>query len=215
LPQLISLVVVVAILAPGLVALAAEGNPHCMGSSRLPPREPREGSVDNRYWGTVTEVTKNSITIQWTATPGEKAKQFEVSETLAAGKVPKEPRPIPGSRHKYNVMPDCMYRLTDVRVGDWVGICYARINGVDVCDHICIDRRPDGLVPPLPKEAEDLLDNREMVRASFKGQPIPPEVERVINDWKHIPYHERMNARWARVAPMPREKRLPGPLISP
>jgi hypothetical protein len=108
-----------------------------------------------------------------------------------------------------------MYRLQDVKTGDWVGVTYARINGVDICDHICISRRPDGLVPPLPKEAEDLLDNRELVRARYKGANVPEAVENFIKDWEHVPYHERMNARWARVAPMPREKGKIGPLISP
>src|ERR1044071_6944626 len=53
------------------------------------PFEPREGAVDVLYGGLVTEVTKDSITIQWTVnwvvSRDVKAKRFVVSETLAAG----------------------------------------------------------------------------------------------------------------------------------
>ena len=62
-----------------------------------------------------------------------------------------------------------MYRLTDVKVGDWVCIKYARVDGVDVCDHIKIVKRPGGRVPPLPPGVEER---------------------------SRIPYHEWMNAYW-------------------
>jgi hypothetical protein len=213
-PQLISLVVVVSILAPGLVALAAEGNPQCKGLGQLPPHEPKEGRVNNTYGGTVTKVTKNSITIQWENTPGEPPRTFAVSETLAAGKVPIERRLPPGQFRANPMFPEYMYRLTDVKVGDCVGIFYARINGADICDHIRIWRRPNGEVPPLPKEAEDLRDNyredRERYKAKFPNKPLPDFLTK-----RPVPYHELQNAYWARQAPMPREKGKIGPLISP
>src|SRR5262245_49213013 len=54
------------------------------------PQEPKEGSLMVLYCGTVTEVTKDSITIQW---PGEeKPKKFSVSETLASGGFPTKSR---------------------------------------------------------------------------------------------------------------------------
>jgi len=179
-----------------------------------PPQEPREGEVNVPYCGTVTRVTRDSVTIQWMATPGEQPKTFQVSETLAAGKIPKEPRLVPGQVRGYFVMPCYMYRLTDVKVGDWVSIHYASIGGVDICDHICIDRRPDGLIPPLPKEAEDLIDPREHTRNQFKkkGKPVPPDWEKMIADWPYTPYHEMRNAYWEKVAPMPREVK---PAIAP
>jgi hypothetical protein len=165
--------------------------------------------VENGYAGTVTEVTKNSITIQWVNSPGEKPKTFAVSETLAAGKPGIEPRVPPGwVRNPTNpmpVMPQYMYRLLDVKVGDCVGIFYARINGVDICDHICIGRRPGGLVPPLPKEAEDLRDIHRKARERYKAQyPNLPESDQLLKALKPpAPYHERMNAYWDHLAPMP------------
>lgn len=195
------------LLFPEVASLATAGHPQ--GQVRFPPREPREGSVDNNYGGTVTKVTKDSITIQSIVWPEEQPRTFAVSESLAAGKVPVEPRRQPGARHTYFVAPEYMYRLTDVKVGDSVGISYARENGVDICDHIRIARRPDGLVPPLPKEAEDLCDPRELWKARRPGRPVPD----VIANRPYTPYHEQMNAYWARIAPMPRAVKIPGPAI--
>jgi hypothetical protein len=159
-------------------------------------------------------VTKDSITIQWPDLPDKKPKRFAVSQTLAAGKMPKERRLPPGPVRPNPMMPEFMYRLTDVKVGDLVTILYARVNGVDICDHICIKRRPGGLVPPLPKEAEELRDvsrhEREAYKAKFPNGPVPEWLAK-----RPVPYHELINDYWARQAPMPREKGRIGPLISP
>jgi hypothetical protein len=180
---------------------AAECHP-CQGSGRNPPREAKEGRLNNTYGGTVTDVTKDSITIQWVNTPGEKPKTFVVSETLAAGKVPIERRLPPGQPIPANpMMPEYMYRLKDVKVGDCVSIFYARINGADICDHIRIWRRPDGDVPPLPKEAEDLRDEREVWKRKNPGKPLPPQLAK----GGYVPYHVFINDYWAKIAPMPRE----------
>jgi hypothetical protein len=151
-----------------------------------PPRVPKEGDVDVPYWGTLTEVTKNSITIQWTATKGEKPKTFIVSETLASGKIPMEPRLKPDNHRSYRVSPIVMYRLSDVKVGDWVDIYYAHVGGVDICDHICIKKRPGGRVPPLPEEAEALR----------KPPPFPGDPNAKLIEAKHIRYDEWTNAYW-------------------
>jgi hypothetical protein len=161
------------------------------------PTEPTRDSRSNLYWGTVTEVTKTSISIQWSS--DEKPKTFAVSETLAAGKTPIKPREfvipnhraVPGDRF---VPPSFMYRLTDVKVGDLVAIWYAHLGEQNICDQICIQKRPGGLVPPLPKEAEDLLNPAERFKAKFPGKPLDP----VLQEWqdKYIPYHEKMNAHW-------------------
>jgi hypothetical protein len=90
-----------------------------------------------------------------------------IPEVLAAGEVPKDPRPA--GRRPYRVQDMDMYRLTDVKVGDWVRIIYARVDGVDTCDHIKIIKRPGGRVPPLPKGVKEV---------------------------SVVPYHERMNAYW-------------------
>jgi len=177
-----------------------------------PTQDPREGSLNNEYYGTVTALSKNSITIQLTTTLGEKPKTFIVSETLAAGKVPKVRR-VPAGQFQANpMMYWYMYRLTDVNVGDLVAIIYSRIDGVDICDHICINRRPGGLVPPLQKEAEDLGDFREVWKMEHPGKPVPLWFAKVA---PVIPYHERMNAYWAKIAPMPRKKVIESPPISP
>jgi hypothetical protein len=174
-----------------------------------PPPEPPNDAGGVPYWGVVTELTKESITIQFGS---EKPKRFAVSETLAAGQVPKDPRPIPGRRKPYPVMASEMYRLTDVRVGDWVAISYSSVTGIITCDHICIQKRPGGRVPPLPDEAEALRG----------GKPRPGSPKRL-----YIPYHEWINAYWDLedkgipfpekfgymrrwpVAPMPREVKVP------
>jgi hypothetical protein len=166
------------------------------------PLKAREGGVNNHYGGVVTEVTKDSITIQWVNSFGEKPKKFAVSETLAAGKVPIERRVRAGFARPGNpMMPEYMYRLTDVRVGDCVGIFYARIDGVDICDHIRIWRRPGGEVPPLPRKAEDLRDEREVWKKNNPGRPLP----KLLATQKYVPYHEWINNYWAHIAPMPHE----------
>ena len=187
--------------SPPVALTAADCHP-CQGLGRNPPRAAKEGQVNISYAGVVMDVTKDSITIQWVNTPGEKPKTFVASETLAAGKVPIERRVPAGSALPGNpMMPEYMYRLKDVKVGDCVGIFYARINGVDICDHIRIGRRPDGEVPPLPKEAEDLRDEREVWKRKNPGKPLPPQLAK----GGYVPYHVFINDYWARIAPMPRE----------
>lgn len=201
-----------------LLTAASPGRAASPQEPRLEPPEPKEGRVGIPYWGLVTELTKDSITIQFDRQKDRKPKTFQVSETLAAGKIPMEPRMYnsPVGPRRYLVFPDEMYRLTDVKVGDWVGTRYARVNGVDICDHISIHKRPGGRVPPLPEEAETLL------------KPTAPGLLA-----RYIPYHEMKNARWDLedkgipypekfgehrrwpVAPMPRALKLTTPTIAP
>jgi hypothetical protein len=135
-----------------------------------------------------------------------------VSEALAAGQIPMHPRLIAGQPRGYTVPASVMYRLMDVKVGDWIDICYAHLGDADICDHICIKKRPGGRVPPLPDEAEAFRRPKR-----FPGQP------EVI----HIRYDELINAYWDLedhgtaypekfgpdrrfpVAPMPREVKVP------
>jgi hypothetical protein len=121
-------------------------------------------------------LTKTSITIQFDNQKDQKPKQFMVSETLAAGKFAMERRRKPGQPSWPSVMPAEMYRLTDVKVGDWVLIMYAHLEGGDICDHIQIQRRPGGKVPPLSEEADP---------------PTQP-----VSGTPRIRYHEYMNAYW-------------------
>ena len=63
------------------------------------PREPKREDVDISYGGTVTAVTKDSITIRymnWTP------KTFAVSDTLARGDFSMQPR-YGYARGRYNV----------------------------------------------------------------------------------------------------------------
>ncbi len=158
--------------------------------SAEPPRKPKIDFVNECYpQGTVTAVTKDSITVQtpeythrtqqlgpdkvarWVTVviPAQPPKRFAVSEDLAAGRIPKDPRATNPPGPEYLGLEPFMYRLTDVKVGDWVCIFYSRVDGVDICDHICIRKRPGGRVPPLPEGVVRLA---------------------------HIPYHELMNAYW-------------------
>ena len=159
-----------AFLLPCLLVATARGSD---------PWEPQWNDANVPYWGTVTEVTKATITIQY---KDWKPKSFPVSDVLARGDIPMHPR-LGTVRGRYSVSASSMYRLTDVKVGDWVHISYSHVNGVSTCDHICITKRPGGKVPPLPKEAEEL-------------NMAPVAYRHLMRD-KHIYYHERKNAYWA------------------
>jgi hypothetical protein len=79
-------------------------------------------------------------------------------------------------------MPSDMYRISDVRVGDWVTISYSFVGGVIQCDHISITKRPGGRVPPIPEEADALF-----------FPPIPKNGPRPHG---YIRPHEWVNAYW-------------------
>jgi hypothetical protein len=201
------------------------------------PFEPREGAVNASYAGFVTGITKDSITIQWTVnwvvSRDVKPKEFLVSEALAAGKVPIKPRPQLGARGKYPVEPSYMYRLQDVQVGDGVSIAYARIDGVDICDHICIKKRPGGRVPRLPEEAE-AIRKADRIDAFLMSRKDPEERKAAMKEFetKYIRWDEFINAYWDLedkgipfpkkfganrrwpVAPMPRKLTLDTPRLS-
>jgi hypothetical protein len=78
--------------------------------------------------------------------PAVPAKNFLLAEELTKGEYVK------------TALPANTYRVTDVRVGDWVSIEYERRNGVDVCKALCIDRRPGGRIPPAPGEKPDAFN---------------------------------------------------------
>jgi hypothetical protein len=124
-------------------------------------------SVNKTYpQSVVKEITPETITVQF---GDEKPKKFPFSVVLAAGGIPKDPRPTGQPGPSYRVLENSMYRRSDVKVGDWVYITYAVLDGTEVCDHIWIVKRPGGLVPPLPEGVKEV------------GK---------------IPYHERKNAYW-------------------
>jgi hypothetical protein len=208
------------ILSIGLVSIGTAAEPCCAQFQPAKiqdakPPDPKNDAVGVLYVGTVTEVTKDSITIRW---PGETPKRFPASETLASGGIPKEPRLSPTRRQPYDVDDHLRYRLADVKVGDHVMILFARLGNVDTCDHICIRKRPGGRVPPLPEGA-------------VTPKRIPPQLVGKA-PWLEIPYHEEANAYWDLldkgipypekfgpdrrfpVAPMPREVKL-GPPVAP
>jgi hypothetical protein len=214
-----------------LTAAHSSGQPTDSSQKRTKPFEPREGAVGVPYGGFVTEVGKESITIQratrgWVVSRDVKPKKFPVSETLAAGKVPVEPRLRTGVRGKYLVLPSDMYRLQDVKVGDGVSIMYARLGGVDICDHICIGKRPGGRIPPLPEEAEAIRKAQRLADYDFLPKAELKTIEaayiRYDEFWnaywdledKGIPYPEKFgkNRRFP-IAPMPRAVVRAGPQI--
>jgi hypothetical protein len=198
--------VLFAVLAPFLFLAPSTpaGGARADGSAKA-PQQPRVEFANKPYpqgagpHGIVTGVTRDSITIQ---RPGEPPKQLAVSAVLASGGVPKDPRPTGRPGPPYRVLEPYMYRLTDVRIGDWVMIRYSRVGGVDTCDHIQIVKRPGGQVPPLPPG----------VKEPFRI----PYHERQNAYWdledKGIPYPEHFKhlRRWP-VAPMPREVPIPKP----
>lgn len=170
-----------------------------------PPPEPNFDAGGNRYWGVVTELTKTTITVQHGK---DEPKLFPVSGTLASGGIPSQPRPFPGRQRPYSVAPIEMFRLSDVKVGDWVDINYSKVDGVVTCEHICINKRPGGMIPPLPEEAEALLRPRRI--PGTEQAPYIPWNEFMNAYWdledRGIPYPEKFGnkRRWL-TAPMPRE----------
>jgi hypothetical protein len=215
-----------------------------------PPAIPTTDCVFQDYGGYVTELTKDSITIERKAfiarwpipqadgsnreepriVPAVSPRKFAASETLAAGKIPMQPRPDPNPRNRpYHVSPTYMYRLTDVKVGDTVLIYYSHLDGVDICDHIRITKRPGGRMPALPKEAEDLLNPEIQRKVKYpNAPPVPPGFFGTYipyNEYwdaywdledKGIPFPEKFGKkrRWP-VAPMPRELKPLVPLNGP
>jgi hypothetical protein len=155
------------------------------------PRVPQNNCVNAPYWGIVTATTKTSITIQW---GDETPKFFVVSEALAAGGIPSKPRLIPGRLDGYHVPPSSMYPLSAVKVGDHVTISFAHLGQLDICDHICIQKRPNGRVPALPEEAENLMNPEALLRA--KLPPNIPLPEGFSDGSPYIPHHEYWNAVW-------------------
>lgn len=170
----------------------------CATATTVAAQDPPFEFRNRPYEGVVTAVTKTSITViapervqevissgpfpdspavvTREVLPAEPPRTFAASAVLATGGVPREPRRSPRG-YGYQVSEAQMYRLSDVRVGDWVTVTYARVGGADVCDHISIYKRPGGRVPPLP-------DGVEVKRAGWpEGVP-------------YIRYHERMNAHW-------------------
>jgi hypothetical protein len=160
-----------------------------------PGPEPRVDAGGVLYWGVVTEVTKTSITLKFEDDP---PKCFPVSPILTAGEIPMLPRPIPTRNpnlapQPYDVDPTEMYRLADVKLGDWVCVSYSKIGGTITCEHLRIQKRPGGLVPPLPKEAEELRHFVTRWKLQHPGEPVPEAFALIPPP---IPYHEYMNAYW-------------------
>lgn len=165
--------------------------PAYKASGEKPPPPPIERQVNAPYGGAVTAITKDSITIQWLNSPGEKPRTFALTETLAAGEIPKKNPFLPNQF----VDPIDMYRLTDVKVGDLVVVGYARFNGTDICHNICIRKRPGGRIPPLPEEAEKLRWPESKFSAARLAR-MTPELREFLRGSRPIPYHEYWNAYW-------------------
>ena len=152
----------------------------------IAPRPVRKIEAMDQYCtGFVKEVTKDSITI-WPDRGGQ-ARRFAASAILASGDFWR------------SVVPACRYKLSDVNVGDYVGIDYDRIDGVDICKAVGIRRRPGGKIPPGHYPPDSLDQPHKLAQAyqdfEEKGIPLPE---------KYLSLPER-EARAARIAPMPRE----------
>ena len=146
----------------------------------------------------VVNLTKTSITLK---SGSDKPRQFKLCEALARGKI-SEPRPING-RVTYRLFAPYMYRVSDLKLGDWVAIKYSRVDGEDVCDHICIEKRPGGLVPPLPEGAEIIPATGQL--PSFRYH----EWQNAYWDFEDrgIPYPQKFGIVRYHTAPPPREKK--------
>lgn len=196
-------------------ANGGQGQPGKVELAR-PPMPAKDGT-GWCYVGMVTEVTKNSVTILW---PGEeKAKTFTASDILASGKFPVKHRERSDGLPAHTVSPSHRYRLSDVQVGDHVDIRFAHFGDQDICDEICITKRPGDRVPPLPDGAEPLPDATLERWLRKAGAEYIRYHERVNAYWdledKGIPYPEKFGRqRRFPVAPMPRAVRT-GPATTP
>lgn len=142
---------------------------------------------NHSYFGTVTDITKTTITIeapeykitrsrftpdgqlisrQDILIPAEPPKLFHASEVLASGKYAKDG------------VTRGLHLLTDVKKGDRVSILHSRVEGVDICETVTIDRRPGGRVPPgdgdEKRPANQRWDNRQNVK-QFAEETLAPK----------------------------------------
>lgn len=100
-------------------------------------------------------------------------KAFLLGESLRNGKYPR----IAEVSHTY--------RVQDVKVGDWVRINFDRCKGIDICQCICVHRRPGAKVPPAPGEAaEARFKYHEQANADQaweeQGLPYPERYQPVV-----------------------------------
>lgn len=159
--QLYPALVIVAL--GGLVARAGPHPPAGVGREIAPPR-PRVQAIEQSCTGFVVAVGRDFITVQ-----GEKIgppQRFAVCPALAAG------RYIPGINSAER------YGLSDVALGDIVGLRYDRIDDVDVCQRLWVRRRPGGRIPPArDPDPRDSFPPHELFQAyqdfEEKGTPLP------------------------------------------
>jgi hypothetical protein len=116
------------------------------------------------YNGIVVAVAKDSITI--VRYGDEHPRRLIACEELAAG------------GFKRVGADSYTYRLADVQEGDNINIQCRWVHGVEICDAICIRRRPGGRVPPAPGEDPTvMLPWHELTNAyqdrEEKGIPLP------------------------------------------
>ena len=202
---------VAAVITLGVPAAFAQHSADYYSAQPLKPSPPRPvrpgGMGPTTYWGTVTELGKDSITVRY---GDEKPVRFPVSETLASGGFAKEGRPFPAPARPHLVSPSFMFRLKDVKVEDRVHLLNVVIDGTVTCDHISITKRPGGRMPSLPKEAEDLRRPEPPPPGFGDPPPYIPYNEYWDAYWdledKGIPYPEKFGKkRRFPAAPMPRE----------
>jgi hypothetical protein len=133
------------------------------------------------YEGTLTEIAPNSIVLEG---PNQAPRRFALGPALVAGSYVTDPN---AQFDKYNSSgePQYSYRVSDTQLGDKLKIYYIQVNGVDVCDQICIHRRPGGRVPPMPGRRRSYSRYEYHNLASWRGEceakglpwPYPPPPE--------------------------------------
>jgi hypothetical protein len=129
--------------------------------------------------------------------PPQPPKRFPVSTGLASGG---PPGGFPSRPFNPPYTGSYTYRMADVRVGDRVAIEYYRVDGVDICAAIRIERRPDGRVPPAP------------------GDEPPANLRADLYHLYYPRHHERCNAYqdWEEKGiPLPAAIATAGPFLEP
>jgi hypothetical protein len=157
------------VFAGGWVGLADQ--PPDPGVVTVPAPAVKPDAVNQGCSGVLLSLTKDAIVVQDEDT--RQPHRFRISAVLAGGGFEKNRAPT--------------HKLAELRYGDRVNIDYWRKDGVEVCEAVCVLRRPGGLIPPAHGEHPNTpIRFHEGAQArqdrDEKGIPLPAKFAPPIGD---------------------------------